>query len=399
MPAKSFIGGMGHGVRNFYAQVLRGEVSDANVRGYLNAASQIADLWQQVDERIAQAISGGTMPWEAYAQYRYALAFVRAARTNQVIVQELLAANDAADPAAAGFLPHVTYDQANALCHQIQPNVQAAAAALADPTYAATQSLPLALAARVEAQGHVCPLPHLQGMIAAAREVHEWATGLLAEYQQAVDHATQPAPAEIATHLTALQRLLAEAESQLRFGEDLVGQVSQSSTTPELHEQAETQLWQALAALFLLNQVVAMPGWQGAPAPVAAAPRSTYHDQRIMPDDLWRVAAPSARAELRSTPFGADEMRELCAKMGNTLSANAQQYLDEVAAGEQAGTLVTIAAMANCPFEPLYRARTNLTLAGVQVPAGYEFHWDFHRNHIEMAPRFDRADDWQECAE
>jgi hypothetical protein len=47
MPAKSFIGAIEHAARGWYATVLRGEVSDANVRAYLNAASQIADVWQQ----------------------------------------------------------------------------------------------------------------------------------------------------------------------------------------------------------------------------------------------------------------------------------------------------------------------------------------------------------------
>src|SRR5581483_7155614 len=44
MPVKSFFGEIEEGARHFYATVLRGEVSDANVRGYLRAASQIEDI-------------------------------------------------------------------------------------------------------------------------------------------------------------------------------------------------------------------------------------------------------------------------------------------------------------------------------------------------------------------
>jgi hypothetical protein len=40
MPARSFIGEIEDAARRFYATVLCGEVSDANVRGYLRAASQ-----------------------------------------------------------------------------------------------------------------------------------------------------------------------------------------------------------------------------------------------------------------------------------------------------------------------------------------------------------------------
>jgi|GEM_PF-3947590 len=403
MPVKSFLGEIEASARHFYATAMRGEVSDANVRGYLRAASQIEDVWQQIDDKIAALIAQGTPPWDAYKQLRYALAFIRAARTYQVFVQQLLAADAAADPGTAGFLPRVTYDQANALCHQIQPHLEHAIAALTDPNFQLNGSLPLQLGPRIEAEGHACPVPHLQGIIAAAREVREWAAGLIAQYQNAVRQSATPAPAEGAAHIGALQSRLAQVDSQLRFGTDLVGQVSQYGATEELHEQAENCLWAALEGAFLLNQAVAAPELlRATPAkqrPAPSAPRNVYHDQRIRPNDLWRIAAPSARAELRGTDFGTDEMQEMCEKMGGVLSAGAQQYLDEVEAAIARGDAISIAAMANCPFEPVYRARVPLILAGAQVPAGHEFHWNFHRGHIESSPRYSRAPTWQECEE
>lgn len=45
MQAKSFLGTMREHVRHFYASSMHGEVSDANIRGYLRAASQIEDIW------------------------------------------------------------------------------------------------------------------------------------------------------------------------------------------------------------------------------------------------------------------------------------------------------------------------------------------------------------------
>ena len=135
MQAKSFIGEMRESARHFYATSVRGEVSDANIQGYLRAASQIEDVWQQVDDKLATLISQGVVPWEAYGQLRYPLAFIRAARAYQVFVKELLAADAASAPETVGYLPRVTYDQANALCHEIQPNLQRAIAALNDAAY------------------------------------------------------------------------------------------------------------------------------------------------------------------------------------------------------------------------------------------------------------------------
>ena len=57
MPAKSFLGTLEAEARQFYATVIRHEVNDANVRGYLRAAEQIAEVWQQIDEQVTAAIT------------------------------------------------------------------------------------------------------------------------------------------------------------------------------------------------------------------------------------------------------------------------------------------------------------------------------------------------------
>lgn len=419
MPARSFIGDMEEAARRFYATAIRGEVSDANVQGYLRAASQIADVWQQIDNRITELVSQGQPPEEAYQRLGYALAFIRAARAYQVFVHELLAADAAADPATAGFLPRVTYDQANALAHHIEPNLQRAVAALTDAAYEPDVALPIKLGPRIEAEG-ACPVAHLEGTIAAAREMREWAAGLIAEYAETTQRASSasaraatPATTSTADHIARLNSQLAQADAQLQFGVDLVGQVTRGQATAELHEQGEDFLWDALHTFFLLNQAVALPELlepdrrhtrerfkAGAKHGASGAGDGrVYHDERIHPDDLWRVAAPSARSSIRGTRFGRNEMKELCEKMGGVLTADAQQYLDEVKEAVQRGDAISVAAMANCPFEPLYRARRPLTIAGAHVQVNHEFHWDFHRGQLETLSRFERVNDWQECEE
>src|SRR5581483_7751819 len=102
MPARSLVEEMREALRGFYVSTLRGEVSDTNVRGYLRAASQIEEVWQQIDDRLAQLLADGVAPWDAYLRLRYPLAFIRAARTYQVIVQQLLAADDTFDHITLG---------------------------------------------------------------------------------------------------------------------------------------------------------------------------------------------------------------------------------------------------------------------------------------------------------
>lgn len=399
MPARSLIEEMREALRGFYVSTVRGEVSDANVRGYLRAASQIEEIWQQIDDRLTQLATEGVAPWDAYAELRYPLAFIRAARTYQVIVQQLLVADDTFDHITLGYLPPVTYDQANALCHQILPNLQQAIAALHEPKYEPEEPIPLELGPRIEVKGHTCPLPHLAGMLGAVREVREWTAGLIAEYANAVRAANMPIPDAITAHLSELDGQLAQADSQLRFAEDLVGQITEQQATPELHEQAEDSLWDSLRAYFLLNQTVAMPELLQMPPDAALAPaphsHGGYHDRHIRPRDLWRLAAPSARGELLHTTSGEEQMAALCEKMRGLLPAAAQQYADEAKAALARGDMSLVAAMSICPYEPLYRARRPLDIAGAHVPAGYEFHWDYLHGHIETAPRFNRVERWQ----
>jgi len=437
MPARSLIGEMEEAARRFYATVMRGEVSDANVRGYLRAASQIAEVWEQIDAQIAERVGQGEAPWEAYQRLGYALAFIRVARAYQVFVQELLAADAAADPATNGFLPRVTYDQASALAHEMQPNLQRAVAALTDSAYMPDVELPLTLGPRIEAEG-ACPATHLEGMLCAAREIREWAAGLIAQYDEAVRTASQAGtatPEAITQHIERLHSRLALADSELRFGVDLVGQVTEGEGTPELHEQGEDSIWAALRAYFTLNQAVALPdllansplemetpllpapdedfdatpetepheahrsrrasdtGKRGAGHPKITQQR--YQDREIRPSDLWRVATSSARSDLRGTPFGRDEMKALCERMNGTFSADAQRYLDTVENAEKRGDVIVIGAMSNCPFEPLYRARRPLNLCGAHIPKGHEFHWNYPADHLEQATRFDRVNEWR----
>jgi hypothetical protein len=92
-------------------------------------------------------------------------------------------------------------------------------------------------------------------------------------------------------------------------------------------------------------------------------------------------------------------MNEMCEKMHGVLPARAQQYADEVKQAALDGSVYVIAAMANCPFEPLYRCRRVLTIAGESIPADFEFHWNYHRGQLEYRKRFSRTKGWQECEE
>jgi len=407
---------------------MRGEVSDANVRGYLRMTSQIEDIWNQVEQKVATLITQGATPWDAYAQVAYALAFVRAARTQTVFVHELLAADAAADPSTAGFLPHVTYEQAEVLCTQIQPNLERAVMALNDPNYDPDVMLPMQLGPRIESEGAPCPVAHLQGMIAAAHETRDWAAGLIAQYENALSGVKAPVLANITAHIEQLKGKLALADVQLRAGTDLVGQISQGEATSELHEKAEDSLWKAMQGFFLISQTVANPTFLTPKQQLRTrmTPRQQYHDMHVSVENLWELlATDSARADMRDQqrPEGyrpvldrditgeptpgepvnlAAEMVELHGKMRGVLSAETLQFLDEIQAAVERGDAMRVLSWGECPFDPVYRTKSSLVLVGTRVPAGFEVHWDIHKNTyrgaVQYAKRFGRSSSWSECS-
>ena len=418
--------GLFDNARRIFEAKVQGRVSDATIRGYLRAGSQIENIWIQIDARIDELVSKGVPPWEAYPQLRYALAFVRAGRLYVVFVRELLKAEEVAHPADADYLSRVVFDQADALCKQIEPSLNNALAALNDPMYIPNIAVPFALGPRIEYDP--CPLSHLQGLINSAREMQRWAAGLFAKYENTMTAASN-VPTFVTEDMNTLRGMLAQADFQLNFGTDLVGQVTPHDTTFELRKQAEDALWNAMQGYFFINQVVADPALLQSKQPLPNVPTLTtpgmaattpgmasspqqYLDRRVSVDDLWNLLASiSARSDyyqqqaLGVNPYRdsapseivdlALEMEELHNKLHGVLPATAFQFLDEIKAAAARGDVEVITSWAECPYDPIYRANTDLVLVGERVPRGYEFHYNVHEHNyhggIQMAPRFSRS--------
>ena len=289
---------MGQWFQRFVASGLHGEVSDATIQGYLRSASQLEDIWQQIDDDVDAFIAQGIAPWDAYARMGYALAYVRACRTNVVFVQELLKADAAAEPASAGYLPKITYDQALALCEHIEPYLEEAIKASTNSRYVpTTYALPLTLGPHIRYANQHFPLPHLQGIIGAAQQTRDWAAGLLAKYELALRAAKTPVPQPVATHVEEMRSELGLGDFHLRTGVDMVGQISNGQTTDELSKKADGFLWEAMQSFFKVSQLVAISGTPASARPSRNAPGIVSHEQTYQ-----RPAAPKLNPEIPVPP-------------------------------------------------------------------------------------------------
>jgi hypothetical protein len=289
---------MGQWFQRFVASGLHGEVSDATIQGYLRSASQLEDIWQQIDDDVDAFIAQGIAPWDAYARMGYALAYVRACRTNVVFVQELLKADAAAEQALAGYLPKITYDQALALCEHIEPYLEEAIKASTNSRYVPTPyALPLTLGPHIRYANQHFPLPHLQGIIGAAQQTRDWAAGLLAKYELALRAAKTPVPQPVATHVEEMRSELGLGDFHLRTGVDMVGQISNGQTTDELSKKADGFLWEAMQSFFKVSQLVAISGTPASARPSRNAPGIVSHEQTYQ-----RPAAPKLNPEIPIPP-------------------------------------------------------------------------------------------------
>ena len=270
---------MGQWFQRFIASNIYGEVSDATIQGYLRSASQIEDVWQQIDDEVDTLILQGMAPWDAYARMGYALALVRACRTNIVFVQELLKASASANANAANgnYLPRVTYDQALALCEHIEPYLEEAIKASSNPHYVPTYPFPFAFGPHIRSASQRFPLPHLQGIINAAQQMRDWAAGLLAKYELALGAAKTAVPQAVSAHLEQMKGELRLGDFHLRTGTDMVGQISQGQVTNELNDKAESFLWEAMESFFKVSQLVANPALPAPPLHRVPNPVNQQH--------------------------------------------------------------------------------------------------------------------------
>lgn len=256
------------------ASGFRGEVSDATIRGYLRSASQLEEVWKQVDDRLDDLLMQGIAPWDAYARMAYALAFVRACRLCVVFVQELVKVGSGYGSDSSDYIPKVTYQQALALCEHFEPYLEEAIKAVTNAQYVpGAYKLPLELGPRINDRSQRVPLPHLLDIMNAAQEIRRWTDGLLAKYELAVSAATIPVPQSVSLHIEEMRGELGLGDFHLRTGISMVDQLSKGLVAGELGEKAEDLLWEAMQSFFKVSQLLAFLPRPAQPLPASPSNR------------------------------------------------------------------------------------------------------------------------------
>ncbi len=330
---------------------LEREMSPTDLEACARGGAQLADL----DEAIALEIEAlrpadAEDTWEPASHQRQAMALAWCARALTTIVDRMLTADEGHQ--GSGYLSVVTYVQVRELYVQVPRLVGQAWEALANPSFRADRSLPLALGPRVPAEG-TCPVSHLRGMKAAADEL-----AALLDAREAEGDAIAQRRARAASAHTLATRSLDALDT--------------GGGALDAHDEAESRIWAALSQQYRLGQLLAMPALLEG----AGMAGEDAEGRTIAPEDRWYLTNPEAREDLEGSEFGEQMINAFWSVKGWQTTAIEERYLSQCAALLEANAIHVVSRWPSCPFDPVYQADELVSVLDTLVEPGRDFHLD-----------------------
>jgi hypothetical protein len=176
----------------------------------------------------------------------------------QLLGDEMLDADAAADPATANYLPPATAQQVSEFYQPVQAWMARAASAKVNPAYAIDVELPEVLPPWIEVEP--TPPPHLLALRQAVARLREHTEGLLPGFDPPQTHAKE-----------IVAEGIAEAGSATDYANRMWG-ASSGLPPVQTHQAIEAHLRHAAESYFYIGQVIAMPSLADAPRRVRETP-------------------------------------------------------------------------------------------------------------------------------
>ncbi len=229
-----------------------GEVPRAELEPYRVAGGGVYDYVLELDELRAGDTS---LPGVQAALLAGWIAFAL-----QLLGDEMLDADAAADPTTANYVPVPTAQQVSAFYQPVQSWMGKAAAAKVNPSYHIADPLPEVLPEWIDVE----PLPpaYLVGLRQAVARLREHTEGLIPGFNPPQAHARE-----------IVAEGMAEAGSAADYANRMWG-TSSASPAPQTNDAIEAHLKHAAESYFYIGQVIAMPSLADAPRRVRETPPS-----------------------------------------------------------------------------------------------------------------------------
>lgn len=267
----------------------RGERDAETLYAYRRAGAGLHPMLDAAERRRLDLTLSHTSPFAMPQGIGLELACAWNAFALQTLADQLLRADEAADPGTVGFVPPVTFDQAEAYYRDVQRWLAHATQAAHDDSFTLP---PGTLPAKLPDWSPVepCPRPHLEAMLAAlaAMRLH---------VEAALHHVEQATPETDARRLARLSGQVQEALVKARYAADM----AMPNASDVLHEQIETHAKQAIESLYRAGQILGNPQLLE-PTPSSTVPAlSSRH--AVLPGqpefDPWLMTAPDSVDSLK----------------------------------------------------------------------------------------------------
>ncbi|EYB69814.1 hypothetical protein DEIPH_ctg001orf0025 [Deinococcus phoenicis] len=368
----------------------RGEQEAQTLYAYRRAGAQVHPLLDAAERRRFDLTLSGQSPFAVKRHVGLELACAWNAFALQTLGDKMLEADEAADPATAGFLPPVTFAQVQGYYTEVQRWLGHASQAAHDPEF---ELPPGTLPARLPEWSPVepCPRPHLDAMIAALDALRLHAEAAMHQLERA-------APEADAARLARLRGQFAEVLSQAAY----VSGMYTPGASPALHEQIEDHAKRALEGLYRVGQLISYPALLTDAGRGAARgepgqnrlPRTPLPGEKGF--DPWAMTAPHSVASLRRNPDARRVIEEMWA-LDPEPAASVALWDDLRRALSSGGAAVALRPDGQpvgfyfcTPYCAIYEARRPLVIGDTPVPRGKRFTLECAAEGVRLGYPFKR---------
>ncbi|GGS84108.1 hypothetical protein ACFFV7_46280 [Nonomuraea spiralis] len=367
----------------------KGEVRADELEAYRRAGGLVYTELEHAEELRLRLAQEGVNLWHGPQAASGQLLCTWNAFVLQTIGEQLLDADYTADPRTAGYVPPVTSQQVAACFDQVEGWVSRARQAAGNTRYLVETELQLPADLPEWAEADPCPLPHLHGMLAAARAIRQHAEVAFGVFEQSIadTHDHQP-------DLQRLRQLVAEAATAADYAEGLL----KGNPQPSLHEAIEQRLQRSLELYYHVGQLIAMPTHIATYQGTAARSATTYESLNVNARDFdaWCLTDPQRRDFWKADPKARQaikEMWEYDPDPAATLRIQAQidaAFRDGLivyavnAAGKSLGSYYC------CPFPAIYEVRRPVVIGGKRLRPMQQFTYEASAEEMESGGAFKR---------
>jgi hypothetical protein len=368
---------------------IQGEIPATTLEAYRRASLPVFELLDQVESRRLACATEGLDPWTIPPATRTEFLCAWNAFVLQSLGNDILDADYAEYPATAGFVPPPTGEQVLAYYSQVEPWLNRAQQAHANPDYRLDVDVPAELPPWVEEAG-TAP-SHLRGMLQALRSLGDHAAAALGFLPEKSDDAGQQ------TQLNRIRQLYASAQTKARYAADLHG----TGSSPDVHDRLEPYAREAIELFYQVGQLIADPPLaRDAEDQGARRGRGRKGGKgRLMPGqpgfDEWCLTDPDALTRLKADRKARKAIQQLWRmdpKPDRTLSIQA-----EIQAAFDAGSVEyaksgrgRIGHFWRCPWGPVYVAKKGLMLGGTRLTALQQFVFEVSADGMSKGEPFRR---------